>query len=309
MKAIGIAIGIAIAIAIAMALPMPSRAQSVQTGISRDTIRVGDPFRAVVRIALLPGSDVVLPDSLTPTDDIENGGRVRLRRDSTANGVIISAAYPLTAWRTGPLLLPEINATLKDAHGERPTTIKLPDINVLSVLPADTTNIQAKPTKDVLGGNRLWWPLLLALAIAIAIAIAIAYWWRKKKQRHVVELALPVVMPRDRALEEIERIRKLALVEQKDFKRHYTLISEVLRQYMATTESGWSTDLTTEELRAKTKDIAEVRPAIVVLRQADMVKFAKSIPDTATAHADLDRARDWIVSYPAPQIEAPADAA
>ena len=275
-------------------------AQRIETGISRDTIRVGDPFRAVVRIELAPGTDVVLPDSLVSTEDVESAGTVRMRRDS-ANGVVsVAAAYPLTAWRPGPLPLPELPLTLKTAQGDRVQTIKLPDITVVSVLPADTTNIEAKPPKDVLGGNRVWWPWVLALILALAIVLALIWWWRKRRKAEPEDVPLPTIMPRERALEELERIRKLGLVREGDFKRHYTLVSEVLRKYMSTTEPKWSTDLTTDELAQKTKDVAEAKPAISVLRQADMVKFARSIPDAQTAERDLERTSEWIAQYPAP---------
>lgn len=278
----------------------PVSAQKIQTGISRDTIRVGDPFRAVVRIDLPAGTDVVLPDSLASTEDVENAGTVRMRRDSTGNAVSVLAAYPLTAWRAGLLPLPELNVTMKTAQGERASTIKLPDINVLSVLPADTTNIQAKPPKDVLGANRVWWPWIVGLILAIALALALLWWYRKRRRARVVDAPMPMIMPRDRALEELERIQKLGLIEQGDYKRYYTLITEVLRKYMGTAFPAWSTYLTTDELAQRTKEVEEAKPAIAVLRQADMVKFARSTPNAPTATTDLDRTREWIAAYPSP---------
>ena len=89
-------------------------------------------------------------------------------------------------------------------------------------------------------------------------------------------------------------------VREGEFKRHYTLVSEVLRKYMSTTEPKWSTDLTTDELAQRTKDVTDTKPAISVLRQSDMVKFARSIPDAQTAERDLERTSDWITQYPAP---------
>lgn len=280
-------------------------AQKIQTGISRDTIRVGDPFRAVVRIDLPAGTDVVLPDSLVSTEDVENAGTVRMRRDSANGAVSVLAAYPLTAWRTGPLPLPDLNIRVKSANGEQASTIKLPGINVVSVLPADTTNIEAKPPKDVLGANRVWWPWLLALLLALALAIALIWWWRKRRRALPEEDALPMIMPRDRALEELERIRRLGLLEAGESKRYYSLVAEVLRKYMGTVMPAWSTFLTTAELAQRTKDVEETKPAISVLRQADLVKFARSTPDTQTATRDLDRLHAWISDYPAP-VASPA---
>lgn len=275
-------------------------AQTVQTRISHDTIRVGDPFRAIVRIELPAGMEIMLPDSLTPTEDVENAGKVRMRRDS-ANGVVtVVAAYPLTAWRTGLLELPMFMPWLRDAEGRKQMAVALPDINVVSVLPADTAKIKPKPPKDVLGPDRLWWPwILLAVVLALALA-ALYWWWRRRRRAHAaVEAPIPAIMPRERALREIERIRKLGLVEQKEYKRYYSLLTDVVRPYMQTIEPAWSTHLTTEELAARTAGHAEVKPAMSLLRRADLVKFARSIPEPDAARADLEHARAWVSSYPA----------
>lgn len=274
-------------------------AQTVQTRISHDTIRVGDPFRAIVRIELPAGMEIMLPDSLTPTEDVENAGKVRMRRDS-ANGVVtVVAAYPLTAWRTGPLELPMFMPWLRDAEGRKQMAVALPDINVISVLPADTAGIKPKPPKDVLGADRLWWPWLL-LALAVAVALGVLYWWwRRRGRAEPAEAPIPAIMPRERALHEIDRIRTLGLIEQKEYKRYYSLLSEVLRQYVQTVEPAWSTYLTTEELAARSAGNAGVKPAMSVLRHADLVKFARSIPEPDAARADLDHARAWVSNYPA----------
>lgn len=284
----------------------PAWAQRVQTGIAGDSIRVGDPFRAVVRIELPPGSDIVLPDSLASTADVENAGTVRLRRDS-ANGVLtVSAAYPLTAWRPGTLDLPVLTADVRSGAGTRRITIDLPQVAVVSVLPADTTNIEARPAKDVMGGNRVWWPWFVAALLLLAALIALYIWWRRRRARAAADAPMPLIMPRERALEELERIRKLGLLEQGDFRRFYTLLSEVARKYLQTVEPALSTWLTTEELVARTADRAELKPAHAVLRHADLVKFARSVPDREAAARDLDRTIEWVNGFPAP-IVAPAD--
>jgi len=278
-------------------------AQAVRTAITPDTIRVGDPFRAVVRIDLDRGSDAVLPDSLVPTADVENAGKVRMRRDTVAGSLRVVASYPLTAWRPGPLELPTLSFIVKNAQETRNVSVALPAITVVSVLPADTAGIEPKPPKDVLGGNRLWWPWLLALAALLALIGALYWWYRKRRKARTTEIVLPLVMPRARAIEELDRIAKAGLIEQKEFKRYYTLVAEVLRRYMQTIEGEWRTTLTTDELNRVVKPIAETRPAVAVLRQADMVKFARSIPDDVTAARDLERARAFVTEYPPPVTE------
>jgi hypothetical protein len=279
-------------------------AQRVVVGLSSDSIRVGDPFRVLVRVSVPKGATVVLPDSLPTTEDIENSGKVRTRRDSTSAGVGVLAAYPITAWRADSVALPPIVVVFKSNLGEQRLTIDLPVVPVISVLPPDTAGIEPKPPKDVLGANRVWWPLLLAALLLVAL-IALAIWWWQRRKRTVGEIeAVPQALPRERALEELERVRQAALVEKGEYKEHYTRVAEVLRRYAATVNPALSTDLTTSELAERVRDDAAVKPALAVLKHSDMVKFARSVPGAADAHADLDRARDWITAYPPPVVEA-----
>ena len=277
-------------------VPAQVQAQLVATGVSSDTLRVGDPFRAVVRISVAPGTEVILPDSLPATDDIENAGRVRTRRDSTERGVSIIAAYPLTAWRPGTLALPSFTALAKSPDRERSLTIDFPTVSVLSVLPADTTNIQAKPPKDVLGGNRLWWPWLLAALLLLA-ALGAAYWWYRRRRSRIAAAPVPTILPRDHALQELARIQQLGLIERGEFKRFYTLLSEVLRRYLESYDASWSGDLTTEELARRVHRERDVAPAIAALRSSDLVKFAGNVPRAREANTDWEKTRDWISGF------------
>src|SRR5688572_17434094 len=192
-----------------------AQAQKVSTGVSHDTVRVGDPLRVIVRVDGIPANtDVLLPDSLASVDDVENAGRVRLQRDTLPDGTMrISAAYPVLIWRPGETPLPEAPMIVRSGGRERTLQVKLPTVNVLSVLPDDTSRIEAKPAKDVWGANRLWWPWLIVVALVLAL-LGLWYWWYRRRRKDVVEVPqIPLIDPRARALGELKRIRALQLVE------------------------------------------------------------------------------------------------
>ena len=283
---------------LALAWPASLAAQSVSTGISRDTIRVGDPVRVLVRIDGIPGgTEIILPDSLSAMDDVENAGGLRLRRDTVPGGQTrITAAYPVVLWRPGEIALPTVPMLVRTGARERTMQITLPAINVLSVLPADTTNIEAKPPKDVWGANRVWWPWILALLLLAAAAAA--YWWyRKRRVPAVVVPVVPVADPRERALRELQRIRDLRLIEHGEFKQHYFRVTEVLRIFAEANEPDWSTDLTTDELAPRLQRRPDAALLLKLLRSADTVKFARRVPTVTEARADLDDAEGWVGSF------------
>ncbi|HEX6063382.1 MAG TPA: DUF4381 family protein [Longimicrobiales bacterium] len=284
---------------IVLLLPAGLHAQSVSTGISRDTVRVGDPVRVLLRIDAIPANtEIILPDSLSAIDDVENAGRLLMRRDTVAGGQArITAAYPVVLWRPGEIALPTVPMLVRTDGRERTLQVALPAINVVSVLPADTTNIEAKPPKDVWGANRVWWPWILALLLLLALA-ALAYWWYRKRQPEPVAVPLaPVVDPREQALRELQRIRAQRLIEQGEFKHHYVLVTEVLRRFAEATEPDWSTDLTTDELAPRLKRRPDAGLLLKLLRSADTVKFARRVPTPAEARADMDDAEGWISSF------------
>lgn len=287
-----------LAIALTGVLTASASAQSVTTGVSRDTIRVGDPVRVLIRIDDVPANaEVVLPDSLASVDDVENAGRVRMRRDTVDGVVRISAAYPIVLWRPGEIALPTVPMIVRAAGAERTHVVTLPPVNVISVLPPDTANIEAKPPKDVWGANRVWWPWILAALLVAALAAA-AWWWYRKRRAAQVEVPLiPFIDPRERALEELRRIRAMQLLEQSEFKRFYILLSEVLRSFAGSLESDWTTDLTTDELAVRLKRRPEAAPLLRLLGSADMVKFARRQPALNEARADLDAAEAWVRSF------------
>jgi hypothetical protein len=293
-----------------LAVPCVAQAQSVTTGVSRDTVRVGDPVRILLRIDGIPANtDVVLPDSLATIDDVENAGRLRIRRDTVPGGGLqITAAYPVILWRPGETALPVVPMVIRSATSERTMQVALPTINVLSVLPPDTTGIEAKPAKDVWGANRIWWPWIVAAVLLLIAIAALVWWYRKRRAARVVEPVLPVIDPRQRALEEINRIRQARYVEQNNFKQHYVALSETLRVYAMSAESDWSTDLTTEELAPRLKRRPDAAPLLKLLRSSDNVKFARYQPPAAEATADLDAAEDWIRNFNAP-LQPTAEAA
>ena len=215
-------------------------------------------------------------------------------------GLQITAGYPVILWRPGEVALPVVPMVIRSATSERTMQVALPTVNVVSVLPPDTTGIEAKPPKDVWGANRVWWPYIVAAVLLLLAIAALIWWYRKRRAARVVEPVLPVIDPRERALEEIQRIRQARYVEQNNFKQHYVALSETLRVYAMSAESDWSTDLTTEELAPRLKRRPDAAPLLKLLRSSDNVKFARYQPQPAEATADLDAAEQWIRSFNAP---------
>lgn len=283
-------------------LPAASRpvaAQEVRVGVAPDTVRVGDIFRAVVRVVLPPGYGVVLPDSLPLGGEAEQAGRRRDVVDELpGGGRRVTATYPLSAWRPGPLALPAVAVRLVGPAGERTIQARLPSPVVRSVLPADTQGVEPRGLKDVLGASRTLWPLLLAL-LAGAVAVSGALYWRRRARAVPALLEAPV-SPLERALRALDRARELGLVEAAGFKPFYSLVSDAVRGYLAALNPAWGVELTTTELLERAAAGMPPETAAVlarILRAADLVKFARRRPEPDEAVGDWEAARAWVLAY------------
>src|SRR5690606_30696625 len=147
-----------------------------------------------------PGAEIVFPDSLDLPMEVESAGRREVRVDTVQGERRITAVYPLTAWRPGPTGLPPAEVVVRDTSGARTLEVAFPDFALASVLPGDTAGIQPKPARDVLGANRIWWPILLAVALALALLAARYWWYRRRRPRASAAEPAPAVSPRERAL-------------------------------------------------------------------------------------------------------------
>ncbi|CAN5685571.1 hypothetical protein BH23GEM10_BH23GEM10_11900 [soil metagenome] len=271
-------------------------AQQPQAAIVPASITVGDVFRAAVRVELPPGTQLIGPDTLAVPTDVEAAGRRELRVDSAGGALTATLTYPLAAWRPGTYELPPVMVRIAGDGADRDVAVQLPSFPVLSVLPADTAGIEPREAKDVLGANRVWWPILLALLVALAIAVARDIWWRRRRViEEVVEV--PVAPARDIALAQLRELRAAGLLEKGHVKQYYERLTATLRQYAAAIRPRWGVDLTTSELGARLRGDLPVTDALELVRilgAADLVKFARARPPADIARTDLDAAERWV---------------
>ena len=146
--------------------------------------------------------------------------------------------------------------------------------------------------------------------IAAALALAtIAFWLFRRWRRRVVVKAPEPELPADFvALQRLDEIERMNLLEKGEIKTHYTLVIDTLRKYMEKRYEILAMDQTTDEilwdLRRAGAETADIEP---VLREADLVKFAKHRPDASAAGRLIDTVRGIVVQT-APRPLAAAEA-
>ena len=295
-----------------LGLAVPGGAQEIRTALSPDTITVGDVTRLGVRVMLPAGGRALLPDSLAVGGELENAGRRELTTTENPDGSrVLTAVYPLTAWRPGVDTLPPIPVVLEVGGLTRTDTIALPVLTVATVLPADTAGIEARPPRDVVGPGRVWWMWAL-LALALLAALALLVWWLFRRRRARPAVLEPALSPRERALAELAAIRAERLHERPSVDPFYERVSAVLRTYLADVDPRWGRYRTTTELAAAILPASSAEQAAALrslLREADAVKFAGALPDAQAGPRHLGQVREWIEGFPPPPPPAVSDEA
>ncbi|MEX1183532.1 MAG: DUF4381 family protein [Gemmatimonadota bacterium] len=277
--------------------PTAAHAQDARGAVVPQTITVGDVFHAAARVSLPPGAHVEPPDTIAVVDDVESAGRVDVSVDSTAGGLEATVVWPLAAWRPGDYQLPPITVRVVRDGAASDIVVALPAFTVSSVLPADTAGVEPRAAKDVLGANRVWWPIVLAVLLALAVAVGLYIWWRRRRRAEQPGAIVIAAPPRELALEQLRALAAAGLLERGDVKRFYATLTETLRHYAAAVDPAWSGDLTTAELSGRLRSALPVTDALELVRilgEADLVKFARARPPSSVAVADLEAAVRWV---------------
>jgi hypothetical protein len=297
--------------AVAVSVTLPARAQAPRTAVVPDSITVGSVFRVAIRVAVPAGGRIVFPDTLAVPENVEAAARRDIEVDTADGGSLTyTAVYALTAWKPGGIRLEPAPLRLEDPSGSRRLEATFPEIRVRSVLPPDSAGLEPRPAKDVLGPSRLMWPLVLGALLVVAAIVAAITWWRRRRPPPI---AVPAVPPREWALVEMERIRRLGFLERGEWKAFYSAVSGVLRHYAASLESEWSRDLTTAELSDAMEsrlrqDIAGGGDRLIaLLGGADLVKFAARRPSRPEAEQAWTESLGWVETFDWPEpVEAAA---
>lgn len=180
----------------------------------------------------------------------------------------------LETWRSGPIVL-----AYRGADG-KPGTLETGPVSltVLSNLGEDPSNAALRPIQGVLSTRS---PLQQALpwvlgVVGILGAAGVAFLLLRRRRVPTV-LATPVDPPHVRARRALEALEGQRLFEKGRVKPFYFGFSQILRQYLESLRGFPAAEYTTEEISRAIRHEPD-RRLLVLLRTADLVKFADSVP-------------------------------
>ena len=263
----------------------------LKAAVDTTSIRIGEQLNYTLQIKADSTAQVLFPEQpiFAPFELLEESPIDTLRAQSH---YLYTKKYALIQFDSGNYFLPQ-QQVLVDGFS------KIADLIPIRVNPVvvDTTKqnlFDIKPLTEVEKNydaliSRILWGLVIGL---VCIGIMYTYLFQKRKK----ELRAQELPPFERAIEELKALESENLSEQEEFKRYYSRLTDVVRRYLEEEAKIDALESTSEELLAKLElrkdagsldlDRKTLMSLRAVLQNADLVKFAKSMPEKYTANED-----------------------
>jgi hypothetical protein len=257
--------------------------KQVVTSIDVTKNKIGAEFKLTLKTSVDTMSKVVFPNAKTfgalevirsyKVDTIKNKDRYELVKK-----------YGLTQFDSGKYNIPSVKVLINN----KPFFTDSIKVEVANVV-VDTLKqkmYDIKPIAEVTSSKSWIWKLLLIIILLAGIA-AFVYWWLKIRQKKEIEEEI-FKTPIEKATSLLNTLEKKELWQKGEVKAYYSELTDIARNYIEEAIDIPAMESTTSELIEGIR-VASLKKKMVltqetienlerVLKQADLVKFAKSKP-------------------------------
>ena len=257
--------------------------KQVQTSIDTTKNKIGAEFKLTLKTNVDTLSKVVFPNVKNfgaleviqsyPIDTIKKNDRYELVKK-----------YGLTQFDSGKYTIPSVRILINSkAFLSDSLRVEVANVEV------DTLKQKMYDIKDIAPADNSigdWWKWLLVLFIISGLG-ALAYWYLKKHKEKKEEAEI-YKTPIEKATNLLNTLEKKELWQRGEIKEYYSELTDIVRIYIEEAIEVPAMESTTSELIQALK-IASLKKKMelsketidnlfTVLKQADLVKFAKSKP-------------------------------
>ena len=279
---------------------------TVTSAFDSSRIFIGDQINYRVTIDQPSGLRLKLPffqDTLAKNMEILSGPVI----DTVPSGngrIKISEKYLITAFDSGMYVVPPAYAEMQNENGLKRFYSDYSRLAVkrINMAPADTSvkiyDIVGPYRAPLTLGEILPW-ILLAILLGAAIWLAVRIIRKKLKSNMDREIIINPDPPHVIAFRELERLRDEKLWENGEIKKYYTVLTEILREYLEKRFMILSLEMTTSEtldalVKTGFKKDGSYNHLKKVLTGADLVKFAKHQPDADENETHFRQSWDFV---------------
>ncbi len=278
----------------------------VKAEIDTTNIRIGEQFE--FKITVNDTANVIIPklEKLTGLEIIEDK-----KIDTLKNQLI--KKYILTSFDSGAYYIPQQQIFIRQRlHLTDSLLIKVASVKV------DTTKQKMFPIKAIQSEPYqfddfkpyLWYALIALIIIGLML-----YFILRKKKEVEEEVVVPALPPFEEAIQKLHELDEKLLWQNNQIKEYYSELTEIVRGFIERELKVPALESTTDELIDiltdfnDSKAISTTKETIKklrdLLREADLVKFAKSKPFSEQIEANRKEAEEVVTELKPETIKSP----
>lgn len=262
--------------------------------LKRDTILIGEQTEIKLNLHYREGSNKSVVHWPELKDTLTYGVEI-LRQDSIttrlADRVSVlyeqSSTLTITSFDEGIYEIPPIHFIV-----DNDTVLSAPVTLFVKTVPVDTNKAikDIKPIFDVPGPPKdeddsafSWWWIVLGGILIIGIVALVLWLNRKKPVPELPKEPVQIKLPHERYLEELAELESQQQWLKGELKAYHISLSDIMRRWLTERFRFHALEMTTFEIVRALKKQQVAHGSVMqierILRTADMVKFAKGIPD------------------------------
>lgn len=276
--------------------------QSLTSTVDSTQIKIGSQLNLILKAKVTLKDHVVFPErkfiglmevlESYPIDTIKDNDKLELIKK-----------YGLTQFDSGVYKIPSIAVRINNKeYFSDSTSVIVNDVKVDTV---SQPMFDIKPIVEVKKPASDWWKYVLFALLVIGLGF-LAYYLIKRLQKNKKEEFLGYASPIEKALAHSDNLEKKSLWQNGNVKEYYSELTDIARVYIEETIDIPAMESTSNELykalRTETgKRNIKLSPSLLnqfneVLKNADLVKFAKSQPIAEEIEASKKIVNEFVLS-------------
>ena len=277
----------------------------VKAEIDTTNIRIGEQFK--LKISVDETQNVIIPKlKLKGLELIDS-----TKTDTVKNSLI--RKYILTGFDSGAFYIPQQQIFVKNQAFLTDSLL----VNIATIA-VDTTKIKKFPIKSIKSEPYVFDDFRIYIYILLAALAIIGFWiyWFviRKRKEEIEEDTYRALPPYEEAIFKLNELDEKLLWQNNKVKEYYSELTEIVRGYIERELKVPALEKTTDEVLDMLKEFKNEETILTsedtitklrdLLREADLVKFAKSKPLALEIEEDRKDAQDIVSNLkPKPIIE------
>lgn len=278
-------------------MPLVTMAQTLEARLDSARIRIGSQTQLTLTVEAPQGTAIAFPD-FEDKKEMTPGLEVVSTRTDTLSDTKVRRTYTLTAWDEQKLNVPALSVKA----GAKTLKSKAIPIEVTTIKVDTAATAEPRPPHDVASNPFSWddWSTSFWFTLVAAVLLAVVYYFSLRlKQNKPITPRIRFIrrlLPHQKAMQEIERLRQEPHEGEEAQKEYYTRLTDTLRQYLDERFGINAREMTSGEIidRLREQDPERTDELREVFQTADLVKFARFAAESSEDDRYLQRVAAFI---------------